>query len=186
MTDHQFDEALVPLKKLIELYPSQTGDDSAYGLLAAADRQLNDTNGEHEALAKLASLDGDVTDVYARLMELDERKADWNSVSENAERFLAVNPLLPEPYRRLARASEQLGHSETAMRSYQRLLLLDPPDPADIHYRLALLSRKTGDTSGAKRQVLQALEEAPRFPEALRLLLELEGPTASNQAPPAK
>ncbi len=97
-------------------------------------------------------------------MELDEAAKDWPGVSENAERFLAVNPLVPQPYRYLARASEELGKPDPAIRSYQRLLLLDPPDPADVHYHLARLLHQKGDAAGAKRQVLQALEEAPRFP----------------------
>ena len=63
-------------------------------------------------------------------MELDDGQGDWTGVAENAERFLAVNPLVPLPYRELARASEQLDHDAPAIRSYQRLLLLDPPDPA--------------------------------------------------------
>ena len=103
-------------------------------------------------------------------------------MTENAGRFLAVNPLVPQPYRMLARASEALGKPDPAIRSYQRLLLLDPPDPADVHYHLAKLFRQQGDAAAAKRQVLQALEEAPRFPDALRLLLEIEGPSeAQNQ-----
>jgi hypothetical protein len=58
------------------------------------------------------------------------------------------------------------------------LLLLDPPDPADVHFRLARLLEQTGDP-GAKREVLEALEEAPRFLEAHRLLLRL----ARNEQP---
>ena len=178
-------EAKPPLQKLIDLYPSQTGSDSAYPLLAATDRGLNDTNQERQVLQKLASLDSDDTDTYLRLMELDESAKDWQGVSENAGRFLAVNPLLPQPYRHLARASEELGKPDPAIRSYQRLLLLDPPDPADVHYRLARLLHQKGDAAAAKRHVLQALEEAPRFHDALQLLLEIEN-TSATDAPSGK
>jgi hypothetical protein len=57
--------------------------------------------------------------------------------------------------------------------------LLDPPDPAEAHYRLARLLHQAGDPA-AKRHVLQALEEAPRFREAHRLLLEISPPPAHN------
>ena len=176
----KWEEAKVPLKKIIELCPAQTGSDNAYAMLAAAFRGLNETNQEREALSKLAALESDATDAYLRLMELDEAAKDWPSVTENAERFLAVNPLLPQPYRYRARASEESGKTETAIQSYQKLLLLDPPDPAEVHFRLARLLRKAGDPA-AKRHALQALEEAPRFHEALRLLLEING-----ESPPAK
>ena len=60
------------------------------------------------------------------------------------------------------------------------MLLFDPPDPADVHFRLARLLRQAGDPA-AKRQVLQALEEAPRFREAQRLLLDITGELPRNQ-----
>ena len=137
-------------------------------------RELKDTDAERETLSRLAALDADATDSFLRLMELSEDAKDWPAVVQNAERFLAVNPLLPQPYRHQARASEELGRTDAAVEAYQKLLLLDPPDPAEVHFRLARLLRKTGDPA-AKRHVLQALEEAPRFREAHQLLLEIIG-----------
>jgi uncharacterized protein HemY len=53
--------------------------------------------------------------------------------------------------------------------------LLDPADAAQVHYQLARLLHARGNAEAeAKRHVLQALEEAPRFREAQRLLLQLE------------
>ena len=45
-----------------------------------------------------------------------------------------------------------------------------------MHYRLAKLLRQAGKTDEARREVLKSLEEAPRFLDAHRLLLELVGP----------
>jgi tetratricopeptide (TPR) repeat protein len=170
----EWKEAKVPLAKLIELYPAQTGEESAYAMLAAAQRELSETNAERETLAKLASMEEDDLEAYARLIELDEARQDWAGAATNAERYLAVNPLVPLPYRGLARASEELERAAPAIRSFQRLLLLDPPDPADTHFRLARQLHLMGDQTAAKRQTLEALEEAPRFRDAQRLLLELE------------
>src|SRR5256884_1366190 len=177
-------EARAPLGEIIELYPAQTGSDNAYAMLAAAHPGLQETNQERGGLLRLAALDADAPDAYLRLMELDEAAKDWPAVAQNAERFLAVNPLLPQPYRYHARASAASGKISAAIPSYQKLLLLDPPDPAEVHFRLAQLLRQTGDPA-AKRQVLQALEEAPRFREALRLLLEIENnsPAEAGGAP---
>jgi len=80
--------------------------------------------------------------------------------------------LVPLPYRSLARASEAGGQTRTAIDGYETMLLLDPPDPAEAHYRLARLFHEAGDPK-AKRHVLQALEDAPRFRDAQRLLLEI-------------
>jgi len=118
-------------------------------------------------------------------MELDSASQDWTNAVRNAERFLAVNPLVPQPHRYLARASEELGKTETAIGCYETLLLLDPPDPADVHFRLARLLQKTGKPE-AKRHVLQSLEEAPRFLEAHRLLLEIRAAGKEGGESPAK
>ena len=172
VSEKNWQAAKAPLNKLIELYPNQSGANNAYALLAAVHRGLKENAEERAALEKWASQEADALDAYSRLMELAERAKDWKTVAQNAERFLAVNPLLPQPYRFLATASEELGETQTAINSYQKLLLLDPADPADVHFRLARLMHMNNDPA-AKRHVLQALEEAPRFRDAHRLLLEL-------------
>lgn len=172
LRDKKFAEAKAPLRRLIELYPGQAGRDSPYPLLAEAHRALNETSEERRVLEEYASRDADAVEEYLRLMELAAVEEDWSSARENAERFLAVNPLVPTPYRYLAQASEALEQSEAAIQAYRTMLLLDPPDPAQMHYRLALLLFHQGDPA-AKRHVLKALEEAPRFRDAHRLLLEI-------------
>ncbi|MBU6398735.1 MAG: tetratricopeptide repeat protein [Verrucomicrobia bacterium] len=176
-------EAKAPLERLIELYPGQTGGDCAYVMLARVCRELKEPDPERAALAKLAALDDTAADAYLRLMELDEAARDWAGVVENAERFLAVNPLLPQPYHYLAQASEELGHPDAAIRAYERLLLLDPSDLAEVHFRLARQLRQQGDGLGAKRHALEALEEAPRFRAAQRLLLAIEQTWPPPSAP---
>jgi tetratricopeptide (TPR) repeat protein len=108
-------------------------------------------------------------------MELDAAAADWPAVETNAQRYLAVDPLVALPHRYLAQASEKLDVSQTAISAYRALLELDPPDPAEVHFRLARLLHQTGSADEARRQVLQALEEAPRYRDALRLLLQIDG-----------
>ena len=173
--------AVPMLRKLSELFPTQGGEDGAWALLARAHRALNDTNAERAALIKVASLDGDMLDSYLRLGDLGVATADWNLVYENARRALAVNPLVPQPHRFLAQSAEAEGHDEDAINANRTLLLLDPPDPAETHFRLARLLYKKQDPE-AKRQVLQALEEAPRFRDALRLLRQIqrENPTPAR------
>ena len=173
MTQKKFAEAKAPLQKLIDLYPGHTGADNAYTLLAQVHRGLTETNAERAVLAKLAALEADATDAYTRLMELSAAARDWPAVAQNAERYLAVNPLVAAPHRQLARASEELKQPKQAIDAYSTLLLLDPPDPAEVHFRLAKLLHE-GGSAMAREHVLKALEEAPRFRNAHRLLLEIE------------
>ena len=62
----------------------------------------------------------------------------------NAHRYLAVNPLVPPPYRFLARASEATGRTAVPRsKPTGRLLQLDPPNPAEVHFQLASCCTET-------------------------------------------
>lgn len=124
-------------------------------------------------LNKLAVLDSDDTDVFLRLMELNAAAEDWNATIENAERMLAVNPLLPAPHRHLAAAAEKAENDSVAIQAYRTLLLMAPLDPAEMHFRLANLLQRTGDLPTAKQHIVRSLEEAPRYRAAHRKLLEI-------------
>jgi hypothetical protein len=170
--DKKWAEAKPVLMKLVKLYPGSTGPDSAYRMLGQAHRELGETNEERQVLSELAVRDDEAVDVYFRLMELGALVKDWKTVRVNAERYLAVNPLVRPPYRFMADACERTSDAPGAIKAYRALLQLDPPDPADVHFQLGRLLSQVQDPS-AKRHVLQALEEAPRYQEALRLLSEL-------------
>jgi tetratricopeptide (TPR) repeat protein len=169
----QWSKAKELLQTLIELCPESTSGDNAYELLAAAHRALGETNDERSVLAQLAGRDDTAISAYQRLMELGVSAGNWPAVLENSRRYLAVAPMVALPYKFLAEASEQVSQAQTAISAYRALLELDPADPAQIHYRLAKLLNQSGSPE-ALRQVLQALEEAPRYRDALRLLLEIE------------
>jgi tetratricopeptide (TPR) repeat protein len=124
--------------------------------------------------------------LYARLIELSEAQQDWPAVTKYAGQLLAINPLISLPHRALAEAGVALGNSEQAITAYRKLLLLDPPDPSEVHFQLArLLHARGGSEAEAERHVLQALEEAPRFRDAQRLLLEIKdkSPQPTNTPP---
>ena len=134
-------------------------------------------------LEKLAAGNSEATDVYLRLMELGKERQDWQAVAVNANRMLAVNPLVPAPHRFRAEAAEQLGDSQAAAESYHALLELDPADPALLHFRLAHHLHLLKRPEEARRQVLMALEEAPRYRDAHRLLLTIvQADSAGHQA----
>ncbi|HKX60733.1 MAG TPA: tetratricopeptide repeat protein, partial [Verrucomicrobiae bacterium] len=181
----EWQKAKAPLEKLIKLFPNQRGSDNAYSILGEVHRRLGETNEERQVLTQLASIESDAVDAYQRLMELNRATGEWDAVATNAGRYLAVNPLVELPYRYLAEASEQLQRPDSAIESYRTLLRLDPPDPAGTHFKLARLLHEKGEPS-AKRHLLQALEEAPRYREAHKLLLKFSAASApTNGTEPA-
>jgi tetratricopeptide (TPR) repeat protein len=180
--DKKWSEAKPVLTKLVELYPDFAGPDSAYRMLAATCRRLGETNAEREVLGRFAEKDDEAPDAYQRLMELDATNQDWGVVALNARRYLAVNPLVPVPYRFLAQSSEKLGDTQTGIISYRALVEMDPADPAEAHFQLAQLLHRNRNPE-ARLQVLMALEEAPSYRPALRLLLEVAGESKGDTIP---
>ncbi|HEX8295195.1 MAG TPA: tetratricopeptide repeat protein [Chthoniobacteraceae bacterium] len=165
-------EAKAPLQKLIALYPNQHEPDSAYALLAQVHRELKETEAELEILKRLAQLAANATGAYQRLIEISAERGDWAKTLEFVEQYQAVNPLRPEVHRQEAEALEATGNKPAAIAAYRTLLQLNPPEPAKAHLRLAQLLHATGD-SAARRHVLLALEEAPRYRAAHELLLKI-------------
>ncbi|MBI3880055.1 MAG: tetratricopeptide repeat protein [Verrucomicrobia bacterium] len=181
----QWAAAKEPLQKLVTLYPQQTHDGNAYELLARVHRELKETAEEQALLTRLAEQSSDSVEAYARLMELDSAKTNWPAVLTNAARLNAVNPLTPTPHFQAAAAHEALGQKTDAVLAYDTVLKLDPQDPAEVHFRLARLLHGSRDTD-AKRHVLMALEEAPRFRAAQKLLLEMGPSPGTTNNPPRK
>jgi tetratricopeptide (TPR) repeat protein len=180
----KWSEAKGPLEQLLELYPAQKGKDSAYPLLTHVHRVLGETNEEMRVLKRYVAEDDEASDAFLRLAELATQSGDWAEVRRNSERFLSVNPLVAAPYRYMALAAENQGEPAVAISANRTLLLLDPPNPSEVHYRLARLLHQSKDP-GAKRQLLMALEDAPRHRAGLELLLELNrGATNATKPPP--
>jgi len=181
LEDENWEQAQILLKKLISLYPNYTGEGNAYSLLAQIYRKLGDIEQERMVLNKLATVSANAVEAYGRLMELAMEQEDWPAIIENGNRYMAVYPMLGTVHLQMGRANEELGHNEQAIDSYRRLLLLDPADPADINYRLAKLFQDQ-DPDTAKRYVLEALADAPRFRQAHRLLLKIISDTRSDSS----
>ena len=169
----KFPEARALLERIVSLYPTAKGSDTPYRPLALFLRDTGDKVAERAVLDQWAALDDEAVDAYDRLMTLATEAKDWPTVQRTAERYLGVNPLVALPWRNLAQASTEQGDTPTAIGAWRTLLQLDAPDPAGAHFQLAQLLRKNGETAEARSQTLLALEEAPRFREALKALLEL-------------
>lgn len=173
--------AELTLMRLVQLDPVPVGPDNACEMLAHVYRNLNRPEREREMLAKSADLNSDALPIYLRLIDLYSQQSihgvpdnsDLTMCADYAQRAIAVNPLIPGPHHALAEATEQLGRLDEAVKAYKTILALDAADPAETHYRLARILKQQHNPAEAKKHVIKALEEAPRFRAAHRLLLEV-------------
>lgn len=187
LDEQKFEEAKRPLEAAAALYPGFAEVGGPYLLLAAAHRELGETDAERAMLEKHVALSAEAVEPRLRLIELATKANDWKAVRAQAEQVMAVNPLTPAPHRHLAAAAEALGERSAAIESHRTLLKLDPLDAAEHHYRLAKLLAEDGQLADARHSVVRALEEAPRYRAAHRLLLEIvaKGGTSEDAAPDA-
>lgn len=176
--EEKWDKMVPLLVEHIKRFPAHTEGDSAYAYLAAAYRNLDKPAEEEQVLTAWTVSNDETADAFLRLMSLTEMREDWVAVARNAERFLAVNPMVAAPYESLARAETHLKHPTAAIAACRTLLELGAANPSDVHFQLAELLHGVGDPT-ARTHVLAALEDAPRHREALALLLKIH----QTQAP---
>jgi len=159
------------------------GEENLYLLLADVSTKLNDAAEEKSALTFVAEHEGDSLPAVSRLQEIAQKEKDWPAVARWSQAAVAIHPMGPIGWRGLLDASEQLHDNAHGIEAGLALLELQQQDLASLHYRVAKLMQPT-DTAGARRQVLQALEEAPRFRDAYTLLAALPSSDISAPATP--
>lgn len=160
------------LLRLLQLFPQ---DQSAQGVrpaLASLYRQQERYDDERDILQEHLTVTADDADAARRLLELHCRQQNWAQALAVGKQVLAIDPMRADVLRPLALAAERTPDSVMAVRCLTGLLELDASQAPGLRLRIARLLQ-TADPQQSRRHVLLALEEAPRFREAHRLLLEL-------------
>lgn len=160
------------LEKLVALLPEQQGANCAYERLAQVHRLLGDATAEREVLERYSQHAESAADAEARLLELQLAAGDWPAAERTVRKLIAVRPMSVTAMHAKGLCAAERGDHAVAARAFRAVLELDPEHAADTHYRLARSLHAVGDAE-AKRHVLLALETAPRYRDAQRLLLEI-------------
>jgi tetratricopeptide (TPR) repeat protein len=176
LREKQWQAAVEPLEQLLEGFPQERGTGSAGRLLAQVFRQLGEQPRETEMLTRIVREQGNALNEVLRLLEIQREAEDWEGLAETAKRGLAINPLRIESQQALADAAAELDHPQEAIEALRALLELEPIDPAGMHFRLAEQYIRIGEQGQGKRQLLMALEQAPRYRQALMTLREIQEP----------
>ncbi len=171
VTDEKWTEAKVAVERLLTLYPDDAEKGGGISLAAKIARELNDKEMELSALTRLTKLSSDNVPALLRLIQIYRERQTWDKLREVAGELLAVQPLITTGHEAWIEAVEKLGRPAEGISSLKALQQLDPLDPADLHYRLARSLFAANQLDEARREVLFALEETPRYREAQELLL---------------
>ncbi|MEM1442525.1 MAG: hypothetical protein AAGF67_09295, partial [Verrucomicrobiota bacterium] len=158
-------------EELITLLPDYAGMGNGYTMKALAQREAGDEEGEIETLERLAEYSAEAISAYHRLLEVDFATERWSDVIANASRVKAINPFSDRVHYCRGCAHAARNEVGAAVTSFEKALILNPAKPSEIRFRLAGLL-KDEEEETAKRHLLDALADSPRYQEAHALLLD--------------
>ncbi|TWU38807.1 hypothetical protein Q31b_38850 [Novipirellula aureliae] len=186
IVSEQYEQARTPLERLRDLGAVTAERGGPLEMLARVYRELGQSEEEHTTLEKIVELSSDALPALRRLMEMAAEQENWTQVANYAQQVLSINPLMPTGHEQMAMAAEYLDRPADTVRSLRALGSMVPVDPAAVDYRLARAFAAMDQTDRAKHHVLRAIEEAPRYRDAYRLLLQLtEKPSQPANSQPA-
>jgi cellulose synthase operon protein C len=177
-------DALPHLERAREAFPDFGGDQSPYWYLAMVFKEQGAARKSADALARLIGINERHFRAHLELATLLEEQGDRAGAAAVLDRALYIWPFEPKLHERLAALSEGLGERKRVVRARRSLLALDPVDRPEALYQLALALLQAGDAAAARREVVRALELAPRFQRAQELLLRLHRATDPSSGAP--
>jgi tetratricopeptide (TPR) repeat protein len=171
--EHDWDGMIREGTAIRDIYPDYVEAGSVYEKLAEAYLAKNDQKSaiaELERYARMGGRDPASLKLLARYLEENGRKAD---AAAALARINYIYPLDDELHQRLGTLWLDQGNVKGAIREFHAAIAAKPQDPAVAHYNLARAFRADKQVDRAKDELLAALETAPGYRPAQKLLLEL-------------
>ena len=169
--EESFAEAKQYLETAHEMLPSYTGYPSPALVLA----QIYEREGNQQSrLQWLEVLMENLQHDYGSAMVLAEaalEDSDFEQAAYFLDRAIQVDPYRSEVHELKARYAEAVNDSAAAVTEYEVLMQLEISDPVEARTNLAQAYLNNGQASKAKQNLLYALEQAPSYERAQRLLL---------------
>ncbi len=159
---------------LLKMYPEYVGDASVYEFLSAAQLATGDKTGAAATLVAYEKMGGESPQVLNKLASLEEEQGDKKAAAATLNRMNYIYPENEALHRQLGELWLAQGNNAGAVQEFTAVLALKPLDKASAQYNLAQAYFAQGDKAKAEESVLAALETAPGFRPAQKLLVEIE------------
>ncbi|HUD21352.1 MAG TPA: tetratricopeptide repeat protein [Acidobacteriaceae bacterium] len=171
----QYDTVLQQGPAVIAMYPEYVDDANAYELMAEADQARGDAKSETAILTAYEHEGGQMPDDLKHLATLEEAAGQPAEAEATLERINYIYPVKDEDlHRRLGDLLYAQKQYDGAIREYNVLAVSNPVDKAGAQFDLAQAYFAAGQMDKAEDSVLGALETAPGYRPAQKLLLELQ------------
>ena len=166
-------EAEAHFNKAIALYPSYIEAGNAYQGLAAVYRADANEDALIDLLTRYLSISEHGLNESTELGTLFRERGRVDEAIYYYERSLDVGPYNRDVQGWLAELYASQGMTSQAVRARRAILGLNPVDRAEAYYQYAVSLQADEQKPEARRAVLMALELAPSYREAQRLLLDV-------------
>ncbi len=154
-------------------YPDYVEPGNVYEFLAEAYNAKNDKKDADAELEKYVHIGGRSPSTLTALAKDLEAAGNKKEAAAVLDRLNYIYPMDPEQHRMLGELWLDQGNAAGAIMELRAVLARNPLDPAQAHYDLARAYDLNHQRDLAKDEVLAALETAPGFRPAQKLLLEL-------------
>jgi tetratricopeptide (TPR) repeat protein len=161
----------------IRMYPEYIGDANAYESVALVELDKGDKKGAATALTEYEKIGGEDPVILKKLASLEEELGQPKEAAATLERINYIYPVHDEDlHRHLGDLWFAQANYSGAIREYTAVVALNPADKAGAQFNLARAYYASGQRDKAEESVLAALEVAPGYRPAQKLLLEIEHP----------
>ena len=171
--EQRFDDAKPHLDAALRIFPEYGGADSPYWYLAQIHRAEGDLKRAAAALERLTDFSESNYAAFVMQADLLEQLGRPEQAARSLDKAVLIWPYDIDLHLRLAELHSQVSFFEGAVRERSAVVALNPTDMAEALYLLAVAHQDAGDRMSARRAILQALDLAPNYEEALELLLEI-------------
>jgi tetratricopeptide (TPR) repeat protein len=169
------DQVLREAKELGDKFPEYVEHGSAWEIAADAWEKKGDRTKAREALETWARIGGRDPALLKRLAAMQEQAGMKREAIATLEKINFIYPVNDEEmHQRLGSLYMELGRPSDAVREFRAVVASQPVDRASANYQLARAYLAARQPDKAEVHVIEALEAAPGFRPAQKLLLELD------------
>ncbi len=183
----QYDAVLAKGPAVRDMYPEYIGDANVYQFLAQADLAKSDKKSAAGELTAYEKMGGEEPSTLKELASLEQDRGQPKEAAATLDRINSIYPVHDEDlHHKLGDLWFAQANYPGAIREYTAVVALNPLDKAGAQFNLARAYYASGQRAKAEESVLAALEAAPGYRPAQKLLLEIEHPNDQEKKDPAK
>jgi len=169
----EWDKVITLGVSIRDIYPDYVEAGSVYEFLATAYTEKGDKAKATAELETYAKVGGRNPGTLKKLADLQTEAGRKKDAVATLEKLNLIYLEDEAAHQKEGELYLELGDSAKAVREFQTILAGKPVDPAGAHYQLARALQMAKRNAEAQEEVFAALETAPGFKPAQKLLLEL-------------